>query len=158
MDLPVDIPVEIPDPKRTIKSFIGGIIFTVMLVIVIPVLTSEWIQPFIEKQVNSFPIAIVSSSLMFSASMLLITLLFSYLLGGGAILRNYGVIGVIGLIFAYWLLGNIYGAVIPVATLILVAILKWLWGKIKARREKKGKGTKDKKSKKSKKDKKSKKK
>ena len=152
MDLPVDIPVEVPDPKKTLKSFIGGIIFTVMLVVVIPVLTSEWIQPFIEKQIDSFPIAVVSTSLMFSVTMLIITLLFSFLLGGGAILRNYGVIGVLGLIFAYWLLGNIYGAVIPVATLILVAILKWLWGKHKARKEKKG--TKDKKSKKNKKSKK----
>ena len=154
MDLPVDIPVEVPDPKKTLKSFIGGIIFTVMLVVVIPVLTSEWIQPFIEKQIDSFPIAVVSTSLMFSVTMLLITLLFSFLLGGGAILRNYGVIGVLGLIFAYWLLGNIYGAVIPVATLILVAILKWLWGKYKARKNGKGKEKKDKKSKKGKKSKK----
>ena len=150
MDLPVDIPVEIPDPKKTIKSFIGGVFFTLMLVIVIPVLTSEWIQPFVEKQVESVPIAIVSSSLLFSVSMLIVTLAFSFLLGGGAILRNYGVIGVLGLIFAYWLLDNIYGAVLPVATLILVAILKWLWGKYKARKEKKGKDAKSKRSKKEK--------
>ena len=125
--------MEIPDGKETIKAFVGGIIFTLMLVIVIPVLTSEWIQPFVEKQVESIPIAIISSSLMFSVVMILITILFSVLLGGGAILRTYGVIGVLGLIAAYWLLGNPYGAVMPVATLILVAILKWLWGRYKNR-------------------------
>ena len=61
--------------------------------------------------------------------MLLITILFSLLFGGGAILRNYGVIGVLGMVFAYWLLGNIYGAVIPVLTLIAVCILKYLWNR-----------------------------
>ena len=149
MELPVDIPIEKPDPKQAIKSFIGGIIFTLMLVIVIPIVTSEWIQPFVEQQVNSLPIAIVSTSLMFSVAMIIVTLAFSFLLGGGAILRNYGVIGVLGLIFAYWLLDNIYGAVIPVATLILVAILKWLWGKYKDRKN--GKTKKVKKQKKTKK-------
>ena len=151
MDLPVDIPLEAPEPKKAIKSFIGGIIFTLMLVIVIPVLTSEWIQPFVEEQVNSLPVAIVSTSLLFSVSMIIVTLAFSVLLGGGAILRNFGVIGVLGLIFAYWLLDNIYGAIIPVATLILVAILKWLWGKYKDRKNGKTKTKKSKKGKKSKK-------
>ena len=141
--------VEVPDPKETVKAFIGGVVFTLMLVIVIPVLTSEWIQPFVEKQVDSVPIAIISSSLMFSVTMLLITIAFSLLLGGGAILRKYGIIGVLGLIFAYWLLGNPYGAVIPVATLILVAILKWIWGKYKDRKN--GKEKRSKKSKKTKK-------
>ena len=141
--------VEVPKPKETIKAFIGGVVFTLMLVIVIPVLTSVWIQPFVETQVNNVPIAIISSSLLFSVTMLLITIVFSLLLGGGAILRNYGIIGVLGLIFAYWLLDNIYGAVIPVATLILVAILKWLWGKYKDRKD--GKTKKSKKQKKTKK-------
>ena len=140
--------VEVPDPKETVKAFIGGVVFTLMLVIVIPVLTSEWIQPFVEKQVDSVPIAIISSSLMFSVTMLLITIAFSLLLGGGAILRKYGIIGVLGLIFAYWLLGNPYGAVIPVATLILVAILKWIWGKYKDRKNGKEKSSKKTKKKK----------
>ena len=133
--------LEVPDGKETVKAFIGGVLFTLMLVIVIPVVTSTWIQPFVEKQVDHLAIAIISTSLLVSVNMLLVTIGFSLLLGGGAILRRYGIIGVLGLIFAYWLLGNPYGAVIPVATLILVAILKWLWN----RHKNKGKPKKEKK-------------
>ena len=133
--------LEVPDGKTTVKAFIGGVFFTLMLVIVIPVVTSTWIQPFVEKQVDHLAIAIISTSLLVSMNMLLVTIGFSLLLGGGAILRRYGIIGVLGLIFAYWLLGNPYGAVIPVATLILVAILKWLWN----RHKNKGKPKKEKK-------------
>ena len=125
--------MKVPDGKETVKAFIGGAVFTIMLVVVIPVVTSVWIQPFVEQQVSHVAIAIISTSLLVSVTMLLITIIFALLLGGGAILRKYGIIGVLGLIFAYWLLGNIYGAVIPVLTLILVAILKYLWGRYKNR-------------------------
>ena len=113
--------------KELVKSFVGGIIFTIILVVVIPVVTSVYLQPIIEKEFNSIEIAIVSSSLIISGVMLLITILFLLLFGGGAILRNFGIAGVFGLIAAYWLLGNPYGAIMPVITLILVAFAKYLW-------------------------------
>ena len=127
--------------KDIVKAFVGGILFTLILVIVIPVVTTVYMQPIIEEEVNSLGIAIVSSSVIISVIMLIITLCFGFLFGGGAILRNFGIVGVLGLIFAYWFLGNIYGAVIPVATLILFAILKRLWEmyKKKGKKEKKKK-------------------
>ena len=115
--------------KEMAKGFIGGTIFTIILVVVIPVITTALIQPFIDEEINQFNYVIVSSSVVSTVVMLLITILFSLLFGGGAILRNYGVIGVLGMVFAYWLLGNIYGAVIPVLTLIAVCILKYLWNR-----------------------------
>ena len=115
--------------KELAKSFIGGVIFTIILVVVIPIITSVYLQPIIEEEFNSIEIAIVSSSLIISGVMLLITFLFIFLFGGGAILRNFGIAGVMGLIFAYWLLGNPYGAIMPVATLILIAIAKYLWNR-----------------------------
>ena len=45
----------------------------------------------------------------------------------------FGLIGIFGLIFAYWLLGNPYGAVIPVLTLILVWILKQIWNRYRGK-------------------------
>ena len=131
--------------KEMVKAFIGGIIFTLILVIVIPVITSVYIQPIVEDEVNSLGIAIISTSMMVSVIMLIIKLCFGYLLGGGAILRNFGIIGIFGLIFAYWLLGNPYGAVLPVLTLILIWFVKQIWdfakGKTKEqkKREKKRK-------------------
>ena len=115
--------------KEMVKAFIGGTIFTIILVIVIPVITTAFIQPFVDEGVNQINFVVVSSSIVSAVVMLLVTILFSLLFGGGAILRNYGVIGVFGMIFAYWLLGNIYGAVIPVLTLIAVCILKYLWNR-----------------------------
>ena len=115
--------------KEMAKGFIGGTIFTIILVVVIPVITTALIQPFIDEEINQINYVIVSSSVVSTVVMLLITILFSLLFGGGAILRNYGVIGVLGMVFAYWLLGNIYGAVIPVLTLIAVCILKYLWNR-----------------------------
>ena len=132
--------------KEMAKAFIGGTIFTIILVVVIPIITTAVIQPFIDDEVNQFNYVIVSSSVVSTIVMLLITLLFALLFGGGAILRNYGIVGVFGMIFAYWLLGNIYGAVIPVLTLIAVGILKYLWTRHK-KGSKKSKG-KDRKSKK----------
>ena len=115
--------------KEIVKSFVGGVIFTIILVVVIPVVTSVYLQPIIEKEFNSLEIAIVSSSLIISGVMLLITFLFMFLFGGGSILRNFGIPGVLGLIFAYWLLGNPYGAILPVITLILIALAKYLWNR-----------------------------
>ena len=113
--------------KEAPKAFIGGLICTLILVIVVPMLTTAYIQPVIEKGVGSLGIAIVSSSLIVTIIMILVTILFSLLLGGGAILRRYGVIGVAGLIFAYFIMKNPYGAIIPVATIIIVAALKQIW-------------------------------
>ena len=115
--------------KELAKSFIGGVIFTIILVVVIPIITSVYLQPIIEEEFNSIEIAIVSSSLIISAVMLLITIIFMLLFGGGSILRNFGIPGVLGLIFAYWLLGNPYGAILPVITLILIALAKYLWNR-----------------------------
>lgn len=113
--------------KEAPKAFVGGIICTLILVIVVPILTTAYIQPVIETAAGSLGIAIISSSLIVTITMLLVTILFSLLLGGGAILRRYGVIGVLGLIFAYFIMNNPYGAIIPVATIILVAALKQIW-------------------------------
>lgn len=135
--------------KDKIKAFCGGILFTVILVVVVPLVTTIWMQPFIEgvvysyieKEAESLGIAIFSSSAIISGILFILALCFGFLFGGGAILRNFGVIGVLGLIFGYWLLGNPYGAIMPVATLILFAILKQLWIKYsekrKARKERK---------------------
>ena len=133
--------------KEMIKAFIGGVLFTLILVIVVPVITTNYIQPIIEEYVGDRGIGIISSSMIISVLLFLVTIIFSLLFGGGAILRNYGAIGVLGLIFAYWLLGNIYGCIIPVATLILFAILQRIWNWIKNKRKEK-ESKKDKKSKK----------
>ena len=129
--------------KDVIKAFVGGIIFTLILVIIIPVVTNVYLQPLIEQEVSTLNIAIVSTSMIISVVMIIITLCFGFLFGGGAILRNFGIIGIFGLVFAYWLMGNIYGAILPVATLLIIWMLKQIWnhirGKTKEKKDKKRK-------------------
>ena len=50
--------------------------------------------------------------------------------GGSAIFKRFGIIGVIALIAAYYLLGRLMDAVIPVAVIILMII----WSYHKARK------------------------
>ena len=129
--------------KDKIKAFVGGIIFTLILVIVIPVVTNAYLQPLIEQEVSTLNIAIVSTSMIISVIMIIISLCFGFLFGGGAILRNFGIIGIFGLVFAYWLMGNIYGSILPVATLLIIWMLKQIWnhlrGKVKEKKDKKRK-------------------
>ncbi len=113
--------------KEAPKAFLGGVICTLILVIVVPIITTAYIQPIIIEEWGSRSIGIISSSLIVSFLMILVTILFALILGGGAILRRYGVIGVLGLIFAYFIMNNPYGAIIPVATIIAIAALKQLW-------------------------------
>ena len=40
--------------KDKIKAFCGGILFTVILVVVVPLVTTMWMQPFIEGVVYSY--------------------------------------------------------------------------------------------------------
>ena len=49
--------------------------------------------------------------------------------GGSAIFKRFGVIGVIALIAAYWLLGRLMDAVIPVAVIIIIIIWSYHKGK-----------------------------
>lgn len=105
-------------------SFLGGLICTLILVVAVPVVSDIYIRPVVEDLVQNTTFIWFSSSLLVTIIMLVVLLLFTLVLGGGAILRRYGVIGVIALIVAYWLLGNIYDAVLPVAVLVIM----YFWG------------------------------
>lgn len=115
--------------KGITESFIGGLICTLLLVVVVPVVCDLLIRPYVEEFVGDTQFMWFSSSLIVTVIMLLALLLFTLVLGGGAILRKYGIIGIIALIFAYWLLGNIRGAIMPVAVLVILYIFKVVRGK-----------------------------
>lgn len=105
-----------------LHSFLGGLILTIVLVVVIPVLTALLIQPFVEDMFAEHNYNVLTSSLIVTIVMLVVMILFILLLGGGAILRKYGILGIIGLIAAYWWLGDIWGAALPIAIIILFAV------------------------------------
>lgn len=113
---------EKPD-RNVVVSFFGGLVCTLLLVVVVPVVCNIYIKPIMEGIVQNNTFLWFSSSLIVTIIMLVVLLLFMLVLGGGAILRRYGVIGVVALIFAYWLLGNVWDAALPVIVLTVMYLL-----------------------------------
>ena len=113
------------EKKNPLVSLLGGIIMTVLLVVVVPVIISYFIEPVIMDMIgdSSLDLAFIqlTSGALGAIVMLIVLVLFMLLMGGGAILRKFGVIGIAGLILAYvFLLDQLWGWVVPV---IIVAIL-----------------------------------
>ena len=105
-----------------LHSFLGGLLLTILLVVVAPVLTALFIAPIVDDYLGNVSFWEFTSATIVTAVMLLVLILFLLLLGGGKIFKKYGVIGVVGLIAAYWYLGNIYDAILPVIIIILMVL------------------------------------
>jgi len=103
-----------------LHSFFGGLMLTILLVVVVPVLSVIFIEPIVDDLLGGTEIGPMSASMLVTAAMLLVFILFILLLGGGKIFKKYGAIGVIGLIVAYWYMTTIYDAIIPVAIILIM--------------------------------------
>jgi hypothetical protein len=113
-----------------LHSFLGGLLFTIVLVVIVPILIAWLIEPIVVDMIGDTQIAgLIDTASLVTVVMLIILILFLILLGGGKIFKKYGVIGVIGLIAAYWWLGNIYNAIIPVIIILLIVGISYLRGK-----------------------------
>ena len=114
-----------------LHSFLGGLILTIVLVVIVPALTAYFIGPIVNEYLGEVTFWELTPSTIVTAVMLLIMILFLILLGGGKIFKKYGIMGVIGLIIAYWVLGNIYDAILPVIVIIVLTLLSVLRDKDK---------------------------
>ncbi|MCL2712270.1 MAG: hypothetical protein FWD37_03210 [Methanomassiliicoccaceae archaeon] len=110
-----------------LNSFIGGLILTILLVVVVPVLSAVFIEPIVTEYL-SISIDPFTPGMFVTAAMLLVLILFLLLLGGGKIFKKYGVLGVVGLITAYYLLERPYDAILPVAIIILFVAIGHIRG------------------------------
>ena len=107
-------------------SFLGGLLLTVVLVVVVPMLSAWFVEPIVQEALGDLTLGPIDASTLITAAMLLVLILFLLLLGGGKIFKKYGVIGVVGLVAAYWYLGNVWNAVIPVAVILLMVAVSWI--------------------------------
>lgn len=87
--------------KGVAVSVAGGLSSTILLVVVIPALANYLIQPIVENAIGETSIAWITSSTLVSIVMLAFMIPFMLVLGGSAILKRFGVIGVIALVAAY---------------------------------------------------------
>lgn len=117
-----------------VKSFAGGLLMTLVLVVLVPIVCNECISPMVSEMVGASRLLMLSSDMIVNLLMWLIIIGFMVLLGGTMIMRKCGIFGVIGLIVAYWLLGDVTDALIPLLMLVLsMIILKTI--EIKKRRK-----------------------
>ena len=107
-------------------SFIGGMIFTILLVVVVPMIIAYFIGPVVNDALGNVTLGPLTPSTLITAVSLLILIVFILMLGGGKIFKKFGLLGVVGLVAAYWLLGNIWDAVLPVAIIVLMTVITFL--------------------------------
>jgi predicted Na+-dependent transporter len=118
-------------------SLAGGLLMTIVLVIVVPVIIGFFIAPIVEDFIGDTSVAGLTSGTITAIVLFIILVLFMLLLGGGRILKKFGVIGIVGLILAYILLGYfvdpVYylGWILPVIIVALLAGVSFLKDKKK---------------------------
>mgnify|MGYP001781179775 CR=1 FL=1 len=109
--------------KKAAGSFIAGLLMTLILVIAVPMFVDTVVQKYIEDVVGNTTFLTLSSEFIVNLLVWLIIIGFIVLLGAGGILKRFGVFGIIGLVVAYWLLGDVTDAFIPLATLAIVLVI-----------------------------------
>ena len=102
------------------ESFVGGLICTLIFLVLVPVVCDIIIQPIVEDEVGDTTFMTLSSSLIVAIIMLIVMFAFSFVIGAGGILRKFGIVGIIAMILAYWLIGRIEDCVIPLLCLVIV--------------------------------------
>lgn len=109
--------------KKTAGSFFGGLLMTLVLVVLVPMLVDRYVQRYIADLVGEATFLTLSSEVIVNILVWLIILGFILILGAGGILKRFGWVGIVGLVVAYWALGDVTDAFIPLATLAIVLVI-----------------------------------
>lgn len=109
--------------KDAVKSFLGGLALTLVLVVVVPVLVNDYATGYFEELIGDRTFLMLSSDVIVNILVWILVIGFMLVLGAGGILKRFGIIGILGLIVAYWALGDITDAVVPLATLAIVLVI-----------------------------------
>lgn len=105
------------------KSFVFGVLLTLILVVVVPIIVDSYIQTYIADLVGDTSFLTLSSEVIVNLLVWIVIIGFMLILGAGGILKRYGIFGIAGLVVAYYILGDITDAFIPLATLAIVLVL-----------------------------------
>ncbi len=107
---------------------------TLLFVIVVPYITDTYITPYITAAVSDSGFLFISSQTLIQILIFAVMIGFMLLLGGGAVFRWFGIFGILGMIVAYYILGDVTRAIIP---LISTAIVWVIFTILRKRKEKK---------------------
>ena len=106
-----------------LKSFAGGLLMTLVLAVLVPLVCNEYVMPELDSLIGDRSFLMITSDVLVNLLMYLVVFGFMGVLGGTMIYRTCGVFGVLGLIAAYAVLGDVSDALIPVLMLILSMIV-----------------------------------
>jgi hypothetical protein len=108
------------DSKRdkALKGVVMGFLFTMILLTVIPFFIDTYVSGFIEGIVGDASVLFFSSRILVNFVMWFIILTVEDTVDSEKILGNYGIFGIIGLVVAYALAGDVTDAIIPILTII----------------------------------------
>lgn len=122
--------------KKAASSFVAGLVMTLILVIAVPIVVNQYISGYVSEAVGETSFLFLTSEMLILLIIWLILFAFMFFLGAGGILKRCGIFGIIGLVAAYWLIGDVTDAVMPLAVLAVVLVITWNIGlKKKAKAE-----------------------
>ena len=112
--------------RKAAVSFLAGLMMTVFLVVIIPIIVDEYIQKWIQDAVGDTGLSFLTSDVIVTILVWVVILGFMIILGAGGILRRFGVFGILGLICAYWIMGDVTDAVLPLVILVAMLVISWV--------------------------------
>ena len=121
--------------RRAVLSFVAGLVMTVALVVLVPVLIDTYVEGLITDLVGDTEVWFLTAEAIAKVLIWLVVMALMLVLGAGGVLRRFGVFGLVGLVFAYWLLGDVTDAVIPL--LITAAMMAVSWSRDRGRKSEK---------------------
>ncbi len=111
------------EAKTAAISFVGGLVMTLVLVVLVPVFIDTYASKWISDVVGDNQFLFLSSDIIITLLVWLVIIAFMVVLGAGGILKKFGIFGIVGLIVAYWLLGDVTDAIVPLVTLAIILVI-----------------------------------
>ncbi len=105
------------------KSVVRGFLITLTAAVLVPVLVDLLLVPLLEDVLLDRSLLILSGPVLVTLALWSIVLILMTRMSGTQILRKYGASGILGLTLAYWYLGNIWGAAVPILSIIAVLLI-----------------------------------
>ncbi|MGE4275538.1 MAG: hypothetical protein AB7E27_05690 [Candidatus Methanomethylophilaceae archaeon] len=109
------------DLEVTRNRFLAGFAVTFFVVLIVPIIADYLLQPLLNTVFGEgSAVAAFSSSLVVTILLWVIVLLLKMMGSGSRVFQFLGIPGVIGLLAAYWIMGNLWGAIMPILSIIMV--------------------------------------
>lgn len=120
--------LRIPKPDYDLyvarNRFLAGLGLTFFVVIAVPLLVDYLLQPILNSIFGDGNVAFFSSSLIVTLLITVLAMLMKMVGSGSSIFNKMGIPGIIGLFVAYWFMDNLWGATMPILSMLIVLAFK----------------------------------